>query len=356
MLKRIFRIILALLLVVLAVVLIYVAYVFISYHRLDDNLSLTVEGGGQGTVSASDTLRIASYNVGFGAYSSDYSFFMDGGTESRARSADAASGNVSGAGGEALALSPDIMLFQEVDVGSTRSWQVDEYDILTGIFGGSYSRVFAENYDSPYLFYPITQPHGASRSGIVTFSAYPITSALRRSLPIEAGVMKLVDLDRCYSVSRIPVSNGRELVVYNVHLSAYTSDGKIAETQLEMLFDDMLAEYSAGNYAIAGGDFNKDLLGDSGSIFGVSGENYTWAQPIPENIVPEGLSIVAPYDPDNPIPSCRNADKPYGEDSFVLTVDGFVISGNVELIYSNVHSTGFRWSDHDPVYMDIRLK
>lgn len=356
MLKRILKIILALLLVVIAAILIYVTYVFVSYHRLDDNLSLPVEGSGQGTVSASETIRIASYNIGFGAYSSDYSFFMDGGTESRARSLAEASGNVSGAGAEALALSPDIMLFQEVDVGSTRSWQVDEYDILTDIFGSSYSRIFAENYDSPYLFYPITQPHGASRSGIVTFSAYPITTALRRSLPIEAGVMKLVDLDRCYSVSRIPVSNGRELVIYNVHLSAYTSDGKIAETQLEMLFNDMLAEYSAGNYAIAGGDFNKDLLGNSGDIFGISGENYTWAQPIPKDIVPESLSVIAPYDPDNPVPSCRNADKPYSDDSFVLTVDGFVVSDNVEVACANVHSTGFQWSDHDPVYMDVLLK
>ena len=47
--------------------------------------------------------------------------------------------------------------------------------------------------------------------------------------------MKLVDLDRCYSVSRVPLENGRELVLYNFHLSAYTSDGTIAEEQLEML-------------------------------------------------------------------------------------------------------------------------
>ena len=38
--------------------------------------------------------------------------------------------------------------------------------------------------------------------------AFPITSALRRSLPIETGFTKLLDLDRCYSVSRIPVDGG----------------------------------------------------------------------------------------------------------------------------------------------------
>ena len=31
--------------------------------------------------------------------------------------------------------------------------------------------VFCQNYDSPYLFYPMTRPHGASRSGLLTLSA-----------------------------------------------------------------------------------------------------------------------------------------------------------------------------------------
>ena len=55
--------------------------------------------------------------------------------------------------------------------------------------------------------------------------------------------MKLVDLDRCYTVSRVPMENGRELILYAVHLSAYTSDGTIAIKQMEMLLDDMQAEY-----------------------------------------------------------------------------------------------------------------
>lgn len=82
--------------------------------------------------------------------------------------------------------------------------------------------------------------------------------------------MKLLDLDRCYSVSRIPTASGKELVLYNLHLSAYTSDGAIATEQLELLCADMLAEYEAGNYCVAGGDFNKDLLGNSPEIFGVA--------------------------------------------------------------------------------------
>lgn len=244
---------------------------------------------------------------------------------------------------------------QEVDVDATRSWHIDEVELLTGELA-DYNRIFAQNYDSPYLFWPLTEPHGASRSGIVTLSRCRVESALRRSLPVETGFSKFLDLDRCYSVSRVPVSNGRELCLYNVHLSAYTTDGSIATEQLAMLLEDMEEEYRSGNYVICGGDFNKDLLGDSGSIFGVSGEAYTWAQPFPEELVPEGISLTAPLDEEHPIPSCRNADKAYDpETSFVLTVDGFLVSDNVEVTGAQVVDTGFAWSDHNPVKLVFRL-
>ena len=106
-----------------------------------------------------------------------------------------------------------------------------------------------------------------------------VDSARRVELPIENSLMKLVDLDRCYSVHRIPVAGGGELVLYNLHLSAYTSDGTIAMEQLKLLLEDMQREYDAGNWCVAGGDFNKDLLGDSAVYFGEADQEYTWPSP-----------------------------------------------------------------------------
>lgn len=347
----------AILLFILLAVIGYVAYVFLSYYRLEDNLPLMISQSEQAlpNVKAGEDCRVVSYNIGFGAYSEDYTFFMDGGTESRARSAEAVEENVSGALKAVEDLSPDLVLFQEVDVEGTRSHHVDELAMILQTME-EYSSTFAQNYDSPYLMWPLTAPHGANRSGQATVSRFAVTSALRRSLPIENGLMKLVDLDRCYSVQRIQTDNGRELVVYNLHLSAYTSDGSIANEQMEQLFGDMAAEYQAGNYVIAGGDFNKDLLGDSDEVFGASGEAYTWAQPIPDGLIPDGFELIAPLDPADPVPSCRNADRPYGLDSYVLTVDGFVVSDNVEVVEQGVVDTGFQWSDHNPVYMDVVLR
>lgn len=358
MLKRVGKILLAVLLVLVLVVGAYVAYVFLTWYRVEDwrELEIAAAAGEGAPIDVGETYRLASYNLGFGAYSDDYSFFMDGGTESRARSEEAVYENIGGAMEAVQALDPDLLLLQEVDVDGTRSWHVDELSLVLEAMGEGYWSAFAQNYDSPYLFWPLLEPHGANRAGQATLSRFPIASAVRRQLPIEEGVMKLVDLDRCYSVQRVPASDGRELVLYNFHLSAYTSDGTIAEEQLRMLFADMLAEYEAGNWVIAGGDFNKDLLGNSDEIFGVSGPEYTWAQPIPTELVPEGLSIVAPYDPEDPVASCRNADRPYGPDNYLVTVDGFIVSGNVSVAAAEVVDTGFRWSDHNPVYLDFILE
>lgn len=335
----------------------YVVYVFADYHRFEDQLPLEIEGSASESMQTQTVYRAVSYNVGFGAYSADYSFFMDGGTESRARSAQAVTDNITGAVTTAASYEPDILMMQEVDINGTRSHHVNEYDLACKLLANAeYSHVFAQNYDSPYLFWPLLEPHGANQSGLALFSRFPISEAVRRSLPIEESVMKLVDLDRCYSVQRIPTENGKELVVYHLHLSAYTSDGTIAEEQLKMLFEDMQAEYDKGNYILGGGDFNKDLLGNSAERFGFEDpEAYTWAQPIPDELIPSAFSIIGPYDEENPVPSCRNADKPYGSDSFVVTVDGFIVSDNIEVKESKVIDPQFAYSDHNPVLLDFSL-
>ncbi|MDE7010439.1 MAG: endonuclease/exonuclease/phosphatase family protein, partial [Oscillospiraceae bacterium] len=255
----------ALLCLLLALVLAaggYAAYVLLAYYRVEDSQELEIAYCGvpvdYGQLQVGGTYRVASYNIGFGAYSDDYSFFMDGGRESRARSPEAVRENVSGAMGAALDLNPDFLLLQEVDVDGTRSHHVNELELVRDAWKAERPNLFstfAQNYDSPYLFWPLWEPHGANRAGQAVLSAHCINSALRRQLPIEDGFMKLIDCDRCYSVQRIPLAFGeeKELVLYNLHLSAYTSDGKIAEEQLRMLFDDMLSEYEKGNYAIAGG-------------------------------------------------------------------------------------------------------
>ncbi len=342
--------------ILLAVVLLvggYVAYVFIDYHRLGD-MTLTPTHNA-GAAESGTIYTMISYNIGFGAYESDYGFFMDGGTESRAWSKERLTKNLTAISTFLQEQDADFYLLQEVDTGATRTYQVDERAYFTEALSGM-SWVYCQNYDSPYLMYPLLKPHGASRAGLMTFSTADIAAASRVELPIEGGFMKLLDLDRCYSVSRIPVSGSKELVLYNLHLSAYTSDGTIATEQLKLLLADMQAEYESGNWCVAGGDFNKDLLGDSAAWFGEADQSYSWAQPIPaETFAGVDVSLAAPLDENDPVPSCRNADGPYHEGQYVLTVDGFLTTPNVTVSQATVLDTGFAWSDHNPVKMTFTL-
>ena len=108
----------------------YVVYVFSSYYRLEDKQKLTITGKSTEKAKTKKSYRITSGNIGFGAYSDDYSFFMDGGKESRARSKDAVIENVSSYAEAVAQLNPDFMLFQEVDIDGTRSYHVDERKLL----------------------------------------------------------------------------------------------------------------------------------------------------------------------------------------------------------------------------------
>ena len=354
--KKAWKTVLCIILALMLIALGYVAYVLIDYHRIGNEI-IDCAGGKTEQVAINTEYDAVSWNIGFGAYESDYGFFMDGGTESWAWSEERLDANLEKICSLLKEQDAQLISVQELDTNATRTYHVDERSILEEKFDREvYDSIYVLNYDSPFLMYPFTQPHGKSVSGIETFSQFGITSAQRVELPVEKSLMRLVDLDRCYSKSYIPVENGKMLVYYNMHLSAYTSDGTIATAQLHILLQDMQSEYEAGNYAICGGDFNKDILGDSSVYFGKCEQEYTWAQPLPEGLFGNtNLTLVAPLDEENPVPTCRNADGPYHEGQYVLTIDGFIVSDNVEVTGSNVIDTGFAYSDHNPVHMSFKL-
>ena len=256
----------------------YVAYIFISYHRIEDNQFQAINSPRTGVssdeaVSPGKEYSIETYNLGFGAYSPDYSFFMDGGKYSRGLSAQSVSDNIEGAANYAISYSPDFMLFQEVDRDGRRSYHQNQEEKISSVFS-NYYETFSVNYNSSFLFYPFNDPIGSAVSGIATYSKYPITSSLRRQLPISTGFSKILDLDRCYSVNRIPVENGKELVIFNVHLSAYGNSDEIRKAQIVMLAQNMKEETDAGNYVICGGDFNHDLKADESDTANRKSWNY----------------------------------------------------------------------------------
>ena len=109
----------------------YVIYVFASYKRIEDNLALEVHNEGivEDFVEVGREYSIQTYNIGFGAYLQDYSFFMDGGESVYTADENRVNENLDGILEEVKELNPDIILFQEIDKSSSRSYKINEYNM-----------------------------------------------------------------------------------------------------------------------------------------------------------------------------------------------------------------------------------
>ena len=140
-------------------------------------------------------------------------------------------------------------------------------------------------------------------------------------------------------------------------MSAYGNSDAIREGQISMLCNDMEAEYGAGNYVLCGGDFNHDLKASEDDSTG----HESWAYPFPREDLPEHftfcLDLLSEEEKDDLWDSARNADMEYVPGvTYTVTLDGFIISDNLEcLSYENINS-GYSYSDHDPVYLKFKLK
>ena len=252
-LKKFLTVILSLFFLLVILACSYIVYMNSSYYRIEDDLSLEVINN-QNLILEKDTeYSIMTYNIGFGAYDQDYSFFMDVGTmkdgtvmrgkSSRGINHENVLKNTKGSINLINELATDFILLQEVDVKATRSYQINQKEMIENSLS-HYGRVFTLNFHSPYMLYPFHEPHGSVEAGLLTLSRYQISLAKRMSYPIDNSFLaKFLDLDRCFIVTRYDVANGKELVLINNHMSAYDEGGMIRAKQLELLNTVMKQEY-----------------------------------------------------------------------------------------------------------------
>ena len=374
--KRIGKIILTtcaiVILVPILTVLSYVSYVVFSYHRIG-NMTLDVrKDAKKEKVKIGEELSLTTYNIGFGAYSPDYTFFMDlGYDENGAKTAgiygkgiskDDVQKNTDGSIKTVKELNSDFYALQEVDIDSDRAYHINQKEAFEKAMA-DYDNTFAINFDSAYLFYPLNDPHGKSKAGLSTYSKFSISESERNEYTIATGFSKFFDLDRCFSINRIPVEDGKDFVFINSHMSAYDEGGTIRDKQIDELYSFMKSEYDKGNYVIAAGDFNHDLLTNNPLYPQYTKENFAYKdmtkQPKPDWLsfmfddnkaskFDEGFTVYAA----NNEPSCRDCDVPWQRGyTYVSTVDGFIVSENIKvnsIETKKVGANGFAYSDHQP--------
>lgn len=358
----------ALLKIIIPVAGYYAAYVFASYYRIKDGISLEIVNNTDELMSAGKTYSALTFNIGFGAYDKDFDFFMDSGfdvngnliygSHSRAQSGEKVLENIRGAENVILSLSPDIVFLQEVDTSAHRSCFVDQLEIFTSSFE-DYGSVFAQNAHTPYFLYPLNEPIGMFESGLLSLYRMYAGSSVRLSLPLSDSVMdNLFDLDRCMSVTRFPVEGSdKQFVAVNVHMSAYDIDGKVRDMQIKYLGNFLSEERRKGNYVLAGGDFKNILAGSFSYFTPENGETVppwagVWNASFP------GFDLIATITGDGPQKgTCRNNTRPYDEDwTYTCVIDGFIVSDNIKILnVINITSHDFAFSDHNPVKTEFVL-
>lgn len=323
-------------------------------YKPEETETLTVNGEASESLSVGDELTVVSWNIGYGGLGEDADFFMDGGESVQSASKELVNENLAGIAEELNALNADVIFLQEVDFDSKRSYHINELTTLDESLD-DYTSVFAYNYKTLYVPYPIP-PIGEVNAGLVTFSKYETTEATRVALPCPFSYpIRLANLKRCLLVSRMPIEGtDAELVFINLHLEAY-DDGEGKAQQTAQLKELIAEEIEAGNYVIAGGDFNQTFSNITTDVTPVISEEL-WQPGVIDVSEFEGSEFYT----DALVPSCRSLDcvlsESDPEEVQYYIIDGFFVSKNLVVTSVETQDLNFEFSDHNPVCLKLKIQ
>ena len=354
MIRKLLKIIFIIIAVILVLVVLFFGTLTVLEFKPDPIEPCEVTGSASKELHAGDTLKVVTWNIGYGALGDNADFFMDGGTSVYTADKARVQENITAVSDWLKEQNPRLILLQEIDRDSMRSRSIDETEAISTAIGKGYDMTFANNYKAVFVPFPFP-PLGKVDSGLLTLSAYPIKSATRVSLPCPFDwPIRTANLKRCLMVDRIHVGGSdHDFVVVNLHLEAYdTGAGKIEQTrQLAQLLKE---EYGKGNYVIAGGDFNQVFSNVDWSMYPADPSKW-----LPGKIDESAFDDTWTCLMDNSVPTCRSLDQPYAgadkENFQYYLIDGFIVSNNITVKECKTQDLGFVNSDHNPVLMELKL-
>ncbi len=240
---------------VLVVILLYAGIRSITYHP-DELESVAVQCKDAPLLSPGQKIKVMSYNVQFMAGKS-YVFFFDvpghEGPDERP-SAEDIDKTLDRVARIIRLEDPDIILLQEMDKGAKRTDYQDQTQLLIErLPDKSYCYTSAFYWKAKYVPHP--RIRGAVGMRLVTLSKYRIDKATRHQLPLVPGnwLVQQFNIKRAILETQMPITDGRMLSCYNVHLEAFTEGTDVAEQQVAMLQGLLQAQT---RHWIAGGDYN----------------------------------------------------------------------------------------------------
>lgn len=199
---------------------------------------------------------------------------------------------------------------------------------------------------------PFFEPMGKVKSGLASYSTPVPSEVTRQAFPGNFSWPKGVFmLDRCYMVMRIPLENGKDLLVVNTHNSAY-DDGSLRQRQMDYMKNFLLEEEEKGNYILVGGDWNQCPPNFKHNFTGHVFDDVN-IQYIEKGYPAKGWN----FSYDSSQPTNRRVKTPYEKGSTRVTlIDYFLSSPNIEVETVQGIDLEFLYSDHQPVLIRFRLE
>ncbi|PSR11035.1 MAG: hypothetical protein DA408_07070 [Bacteroidetes bacterium] len=352
-------------LLLLAFFLLYIAIVLVHGTLTDWQPAAelpvdTYQTSPEATITDS-VISLSIWNIGYAGLGSTADFFFDSGgfffsNNHMIRPARSQVGEfLAGAALFTRSTAADFFLFQEIDLGSRRSHYTQQLDTLRAQ-RPTYAASYAANYRVTRVPIPVLEPwraYGKVEAGIATLSKWQPYAEQRLQLPGSfSWPDRIFQLDRCLLVSRFKTNRSGDLVVINGHLSAYDKGGELKKQQMAFIQTYVQAEYDEGNYVLVGADWNQCPPFFPFDTFSPGKtDGYTQTNIAPD-FLPEGWQWI--YDPT--IPTNRKLRSTYlpGK-TFTTVIDFFLISPNIKAVKVKTIDQQFRFSDHQPVYMEIEL-
>lgn len=292
-----------------------------------------------------DVLNITVWNLGYGGLGRESDFVSDGGTHLFPPSRTAVRANVAAIADFVQREEADVLVFQEIARGGPVNYWVDLKGRLDETLAAR-SSVFFADFRTRLLPWPLRMTHGQA-----IYANAMIENADVVPLPAEDTAIFGVKRRYASVVARLPIEGrARGWTIASVHLAAFDPDAAVRTRQLRELLAWAQREYESGQHVVLAGDWNFQLA--ETAFPNTTEERFLfWLFPFPEDALPQGWRIGA----DARVPSVRTNYQPYvpGE-NYVTTIDGFIVSPNVDIEALAGVDLDFEHTDHQPVRARVR--
>ncbi|WP_419783192.1 endonuclease/exonuclease/phosphatase family protein [Maridesulfovibrio sp.] len=242
--------------VFLFVVILVAGYFLIKWFSAPDYSTGQLEQGqvlkfdldGESGPAANESLRVMSYNLGFAAGPMQHSLADDHPESFFISNLDKFIDLV-------RAEQANIVLLQEVDIHSKRSWYMNQLEYVMERLGWGYAAPVVD-WD---MYFPLRREHKITKATVV-LSRFPILSNEYTQTASKSNFESML-LNIFYypllwksTMQRVGIDLGdKRLDIYNVHLCVWTRAARVAQVKF---LSNWINKSSTGNAFILGGDFN----------------------------------------------------------------------------------------------------